>query len=154
MKTIRARYVYLTEALQRSLSRELLGYGRERHRRDSVQFGEMEAYARVAAHFGKPTSADWQGESGDLVGGSALQPDARGRETVRNRARVSYVADHRGFWLTVRKRRGSWGGAATSRARHGPCLFRQPSTTDNPLFGYASRRSEGVRRFCRMESAG
>ncbi len=65
MKTIRARYVYLSSLYQTFSNGELLGYGPERLRRDSVEFGEMEGLARLAAHFGKPTSppADWQPEN-------------------------------------------------------------------------------------------
>ncbi len=61
MKAIRARYVYLTEFYNTLGHAELLGYGSGRIARDTVQLGEMEAYARVAAHFGKPTipPADW-----------------------------------------------------------------------------------------------
>jgi hypothetical protein len=61
MKAIRARYIYLTEVYGTLGHAELLDYGRDRLQRDSIEFGEMEAYARVAAHFGKPTMppADW-----------------------------------------------------------------------------------------------
>jgi len=65
MKAIRARYIYLTEVYGTLGHAELLDYGRDRLQRDSVEFGEMEAYARVAAHFGKPTMppADWVPEN-------------------------------------------------------------------------------------------
>jgi tetratricopeptide (TPR) repeat protein len=55
MKAIRARYVYLTEVYSTLSEAELLGYGRGRLQRDAFESGEMEAYARLAAHFGKPT---------------------------------------------------------------------------------------------------
>jgi len=65
MKAIRARYVYLSELYQSFSNSELLGYGLGRLQRDSIEFGEMEGLARLAAHFAKPTSppADWQPEN-------------------------------------------------------------------------------------------
>jgi hypothetical protein len=61
MKAIRARYVYLTEVYGALSFTQLRDYGSDRVQRDSAQFGEMAAFARVAAHFGKPTTppADW-----------------------------------------------------------------------------------------------
>jgi len=61
MKAIRARYVYLTEVYGALSQADLLGYGHQRMQRDAIEFGELESFARVAAHFGKPVEppADW-----------------------------------------------------------------------------------------------
>ncbi len=62
MKAVRARYVYLIEVYGALSHADLIAYGGQRLYRDAVQFGEMEAYARVAANFNHPTTppADWQ----------------------------------------------------------------------------------------------
>ena len=77
MKAVRARYLYLTDVYSALSHAELLGYGPERVREDSMQFGEMEAYARVAAHFGKPTTppADWAPKDPQAL----LLPEERAR---------------------------------------------------------------------------
>jgi len=61
MKALRARYVYLSEVLEALGSGAQLSYDLERRQRDVLEVGELESYARIAAHFGKPTTppADW-----------------------------------------------------------------------------------------------
>jgi hypothetical protein len=61
MKALRARYVYLSEVHKALGSGAQLSYDLERRQRDVQEVGELESYARIAAHFGKPTMppADW-----------------------------------------------------------------------------------------------
>lgn len=62
MTALRARYLYLVAADEALTPAEQLGYPLARTLEDTREVGELEAYARKLAHYGKPTHppADWQ----------------------------------------------------------------------------------------------
>lgn len=62
MKALRARYVYLIEQYFALTPSQQLSYPIEQALRETAELGELEAYARIVSHYGRPTTppADWQ----------------------------------------------------------------------------------------------
>ena len=62
MKALRARYVYLIEQYFALTPSQQLSYPIEKALRETAELGELEAYARIVSHYGRPTTppADWQ----------------------------------------------------------------------------------------------